>query len=91
MHEYGQGRLSISFQIFANWGSVSAFPPILASTITPTAPLSQDLCNSCKASCSCCHGNDANQRMRSGQAFCAFAMSSFMMRAPLRLTSGAPQ
>jgi hypothetical protein len=29
--------------------------------------------------------------MRSGQVFCAFAMSSFMMRAALRLTSAGPQ
>ncbi len=29
--------------------------------------------------------------MRSGHCFCALAMSSFMTRAALRLTSGVPQ
>jgi len=29
--------------------------------------------------------------MRSGQVFCAFAISSFMTRAALRLISGVPQ
>jgi hypothetical protein len=64
---------------------------MLASTITPTAPLSQLLFNSSRASFSCCQGSEANQRMRSGQVFCAFAMSSFITRAALRLTSGLPQ
>jgi hypothetical protein len=64
---------------------------MLASTITPTAPSSHARLSSCSASAVCCQGREAKKRMRSGQVFCALAMSSFIRRAALRLTSAPPQ
>jgi hypothetical protein len=82
---------SIAAQIEANRGSVSGTPPMLASTITPDAPAACARSSSGSASSGYCQGSDANQRSRDGCAVCACCMSSFMMRAAWRLTSGPPQ
>ncbi len=64
---------------------------MLASTITPDAPAAVARSSSGSASSGYCQGSDANQRRRDGCAVCAAAMSSFMMRAAVRLISGPPQ
>jgi len=50
-----------------------------------------DRFSSARASVSCCQGSEANQRMRSGYALRAAAMSSFIILAASKLTSGEPQ
>ena len=87
----GSAFASIAAQIGANAGSVSGTPPMLASTMTPDAPAACARSSSASARSGYCHGSDANQRRRSGCAVCAAAMSSFMIRAACRLTSGPPQ
>ena len=87
----GSDFASIALQIGANAGSVSGRPSTLASTITPDAPAALARSSSGSARSGYCHGSDANQRSRSGYAVRAAAMSSFMMRAASRLTSGPPQ
>ena len=64
---------------------------MFASTITPDAPADRRAASSSRASFSCCQGSEANQRIRSGQVFCAFAISSFATRAAFRLASALPQ
>ena len=86
----GSAFASIAAQIRSNAGSVSGLPSMLASTITPEAPAACARSSSGSASDSYCHGSDANQRMRSGCAVRAAAMSSFMIRAACRLTFGRP-
>jgi hypothetical protein len=64
---------------------------MLPSTITPTAPRATDRFSSPSARLGCCQGRLASQRIRSGQARWAAAISSLVALAASRLTSGPPQ
>ncbi len=87
----GSPRASIAAQIASNAGSVSDLPSTFASTITPAAPARQARSSSGSARSAYCHGSVANHCRRDGCAVLAAAMSSFMIRAAFRLTSGPPQ
>ena len=63
----GSALASIALQIVANAGSVSGWPSMLASTITPDAPAAMRALELGQRERSgYCHGSDANQRSRSG-------------------------
>jgi hypothetical protein len=87
----GSARRSISRQIGSNSGSVRLRPAMLASTMTPTAPLAHVRASSSIARCGYSQGSDVNQRMRSGYVDCACAIVSFDSRAAWQLTSSVPQ
>ena len=92
MHEHRQRGASIACQIGANAGSVSGWPSMLASTITPDGPGCEARASSGKRELGVLPGQRREPADAIGmRGLRARAMSSFMMRAALRLTSGPPQ
>ncbi len=87
----GSAASSIACHTGAYSGSVRWRPSMLASTITPTAPIACARFNSTTALAGYCHGRVANQWMRPAYLVCASLKVSFIIAAVLLLTASPPQ